>query len=81
MGDDVLDARSTVLEEKSDISVPRSQRIPFTATILFFCIEMDAIFISAARSSGCRMQVQRKYLKDIDRLALQQRNINIRQQI
>lgn len=81
MGDDVLDARSTVLEEKSDISLPRSQQIPFAAMILFFCIEMDAIFISAARGSRSRMQVQRKYLKDINRFALKQRNINIRQQI
>lgn len=81
MGDDVLDARSTVLEEKSDISLLRSQQIPFTAMILFFYIEMDAIFFSAAQGNRSRMQVQRKYLKDINRLALKQRNIKIKQQI
>lgn len=81
MGDDVLDAQSTVLEEKSDISLSRSQQIPFTAMIFFFYIEMDVISISAAWGNRSRMQVQRKYLKDINRLALKQRNINIRQQI
>lgn len=55
MGDDVLDARSTVLEEKSDISLPRSQRLLFIFMMGSLYIKIDGIFISAMRGDSSRL--------------------------